>query len=208
MINLNRAIEIYESYSEKRIALDRLFFDKLEKTKDFTDEKAYEISTKILEEFRSLKNDMRSDTEAAFLTLEKEVESYLFSKFTMTLSAEDAANLDNLAKCELTNAEWDLQFEKYKKNPLALRRLKNLLKDNSFVKVNKTTVNDYDFYSAAYQDIWNLAKLGINALDGDIPRNVDSDKEISNITIELYINALKARVSEVINQFNALEGNQ
>ena len=204
-------ITTYKGYYTTRKQADLTFKTEMDKTKDYNPTVAAEKQAELKGKYNTDKVAARHHFNDSLATINKSVCDFVGSKFSMSLTPEDEATLSNLEKIELTEDEVLLQYEKFKKNPLALRRLNKIMDDMELPESVDFTINtnnaknSYDYYISQYNDFEGLAIQGAKDLDGSDPMQVED--EYHALTANIILDALQKELPEIEKVFEPLEQN-
>lgn len=137
-------------------------------------------------------------------------EEYLSGKFTMTLSPEDEATLNNLSKIKLSESEMRLHYEKYRNHPLALRRLQTIAKENDVAIHNSAlaeaisgNLQDYDYYQSIYSDFESSCDQSLAEIEHINPLRFG---RYDQIIVDVCINTVDNSAESAEKEFSKLEG--
>lgn len=137
-------------------------------------------------------------------------EEYLSGKFTMTLSPEDEATLNNLSKIKLSESEMRLHYEKYRNHPLALRRLQTIAKENdvaihnsALAEVISGNLQDYDYYESIYSDYVRTCDLALTEIENLNPSRFS---EFDQIAVDIQMATVDNAAESTEKEFSKLEG--
>lgn len=137
-------------------------------------------------------------------------EEYLSGKFTMTLSPEDEATLNNLSKIKLSESEMRLHYEKYRNHPLALRRLQTIAKENdvaihnsALAEVISGNLQDYDYYESIYSDYVRTCDLALTEIENLNPSRFS---EFDQIAVDIQMATIDNAAESTEKEFSKLEG--
>ncbi|MDH6363265.1 hypothetical protein M2139_000315 [Enterococcus sp. PF1-24] len=208
MKEFKQVITTYGNYYQKRKDIDREFKTGMEAAEEYNAKIKSDRQTELITNQRTNSVRLRQQYNELFANIKESVKVFVAGKFTMTLSAEDEATLNNLEKIDLSDAEIELQIDKYKDNPLVLRRLYGLYGGgNDTIKkmLLLSSEKDYSYYMKVYDDFANLAISGMDSLDAADPMQVDH--EYSTITADLVIKALENELTTIEQEFVQLESN-
>lgn len=199
-----------QSYKKRRLEADKKLRQAIEATKDYNDKIKEENTQKALENHReelARNKALHSDSMVAFETV---VKDYLASKFTMDLTETDLATLDNLSKIKLSPTEIKLQFEKYKNNPLLLRRLEEICSGKDWftaehgelVKEFSSNLFGFDYYVERLDEFVRTCENTIREYD-----SIDSLKEFSEleeITFSIHEKVLENDLNNITETLSSI----
>lgn len=186
-----------QSYKGRKLEADRKLRQALEASKDYNvtikeanTQKALEIHRKDLERNKELFKD-------SMMSFEIVIREYIGSKFTMDLTETDLATLDNLSKIKLSPSEIKLQFEKYKHNPLLLRRLEEICNEKDWftgehgklVKEFSLNFLDFDYYINKLEEFVRTCENTVREYDSIDP--YIELNEFQKIAISIHENVLE-----------------
>lgn len=186
-----------QNYKGRKLEADRKLRQALEASKDYNvtikeanTQKALEIHRKELERNKELFKD-------SMMSFEIVIREYIGSKFTMDLTETDLATLDNLSKIKLSPSEIKLQFEKYKHNPLLLRRLEEICNEKDWftgehgklVKEFSLNFLDFDYYINKLEEFVRTCENTVREYDSIDP--YIELNEFQKIAISIHENVLE-----------------
>lgn len=199
-----------QSYKKRRLEADKKLRQAIEATKDYNDKIKEENTQKALENHKeelARNKALHSDSMVAFETV---VKDYLTSKFTMDLTETDLATLDNLSKIKLSPTEIKLQFEKYKNNPLLLRRLEEICSGKDWftaehgklVKEFSSNLFGFDYYVERLDEFVRTCENTIREYD-----SIDPSKEFSEleeITFSIHEKVLENDLNNITETLSSI----
>lgn len=199
-----------QSYKKRRLEADKKLRQAIEATKDYNDKIKEENTQKALENHReelARNKALHSDSMVAFETV---VKDYLASKFTMDLTEIDLATLDNLSKIKLSPTEIKLQFEKYKHNPLLLRRLEEICNEKDWfagehgklVKEFSSNLFGFDYYVERLDEFVRTCENTIREYDSIDPLKEFS--ELEEITFSIHENVLENDLNNITETLSSI----
>ncbi|MHC5374529.1 hypothetical protein ACYSNU_12095 [Enterococcus sp. LJL120] len=207
MKEFKQTITAYEGYYKARKQIDRNYLAASEEAKQYNVQTASEMEAKAVTNKNVSAAALRHEYNDKLAAILAVVKSFVGSKFSLSLTPEDEATLTNLEKIKLSDSEMKLQLEKFKNNPLALRRLAAIYDGNDSEMLQIfSQAKGYDYFVGLYKDFMGLAVAGMNALDGTDPRYVDNQFE--SIDADLALAALEKNLPELEKQFAPLEGKE
>lgn len=199
-----------QSYKGRKLEADRKLRQALEASKDYNvtikeanTQKALEIHRKDLERNKELFKD-------SMMSFEIVIREYIGSKFTMDLTETDLATLDNLSKIKLSPSEIKLQFEKYKHNPLLLRRLEEICNEKDWftgehgklVKEFSLNFLDFDYYINKLEEFVRTCENTVREYDSIDP--YIELNEFQKIAISIHENVLENDFNDITETLSSI----
>ena len=199
-----------QSYKGRKLEADRKLRQALEASKDYNvtikeanTQKALEIHRKDLERNKELFKD-------SMMSFEIVIREYIGSKFTMDLTETDLATLDNLSKIKLSPSEIKLQFEKYKHNPLLLRRLEEICNEKDWftgehgklVKEFSLNFLDFDYYINKLEEFVRTCENTVREYDSIDP--YIELNEFQKIAISVHENVLENDFNDITETLSSI----
>ena len=196
-----------KNYVQNRLKANASYAHKMEKAKDYNTKMKLEQEIKAGDELQAEVAQCKSLYEDTKLASRIKKDEFLASKFTMALTQEDVATLDNLEKIKVSDNEMRLFFEKYKYNPLALRRLESIANEHNHTDVVMEQVSmsfrKYDEYNAKYKDFEHFCDTKLVEVDNFEP--LDPIDKFKQIILEVIYNGLDQQEEALNSIFSALE---
>ena len=199
-----------QSYKGRKLEADKKLRQALEASKDYNvtikeanTQKALEIHRKDLERNKELFKD-------SMMSFEIVIREYIGSKFTMDLTETDLATLDNLSKIKLSPSEIKLQFEKYKHNPLLLRRLEEICNEKDWftgehgklVKEFSLNFLDFDYYINKLEEFVRTCENTVREYDSIDP--YIELNEFQKIAISIHENVLENDFNDITETLSSI----
>ncbi|MCC9273612.1 MAG: hypothetical protein K8V42_04910 [Enterococcus aquimarinus] len=199
-----------QNYKGRKLEADRKLRQALEASKDYNvtikeanTQKALEIHRKDLERNKELFKD-------SMMSFEIVIREYIGSKFTMDLTETDLATLDNLSKIKLSPSEIKLQFEKYKHNPLLLRRLEEICNEKDWftgehgklVKEFSLNFLDFDYYINKLEEFVRTCENTVREYDSIDP--YIELNEFQKIAISIHENVLENDFNDITETLSSI----
>lgn len=199
-----------QSYKGRKLEADRKLRQALEASKDYNvtikeanTQKALEIHRKDLERNKELFKD-------SMMSFEIVIREYIGSKFTMDLTETDLATLDNLSKIKLSPSEIKLQFEKYKHNPLLLRRLEEICNEKDWfagehgklVKEFSSNLFGFDYYVERLEEFVRTCENTVREYDSIDP--YIELNEFQKIAISIHENVLENDFNDITETLSSI----
>lgn len=199
-----------QSYKGRKLEADRKLRQALEASKDYNvtikeanTQKALEIHRKDLERNKELFKD-------SMMSFEIVIREYIGSKFTMDLTETDLATLDNLSKIKLSPSEIKLQFEKYKNNPLLLRRLEEICNEKDWfagehgklVKEFSSNLFGFDYYVERLEEFVRTCENTVREYDSIDP--YIELNEFQKIAISIHENVLENDFNDITETLSSI----
>lgn len=202
MKELKQTIDLYKAYCEARKNIAREHNVAIKETEQYNPTVAHERKTDLESQQGGVAGSLRRQYNEKLNQLLESVKGIVGDAFSKSLTPDEEATLSNLEKINLSESERELYLEKFKHNPMALRRLEGMFGSGEGYKMSVAT-RGYDYYIALYQDFMNMAIGGMDDLDGTDPTQVD--EEFGTLTADLVVEAMKKQLPQLEEEFEIFE---
>lgn len=209
MKQFNRIMESTQNYCKKKLAEDVKLRKKLQEAENYNLALKGDIRAEALATHRDAIRHFESLWDDSIKASKQQIMDQLEARFTTGITKDDEATLDNLSRVELSKAELELQFKKFKDNPFALRRLEEIAKEKDFtlpdfIQQEIDNTYGYDYYMGKLGDYMKTCQSTMRAYD-----NLDPEKELdefTQITLDIYDKTLVDQTNVMVEIFSRVEG--
>lgn len=205
MKTIDMVADASKNYIHRKLAYEVDYRKKIEETKPYNDVIKSKMMQEIEDNYITEKARLRELYEDAKKASASLMEGFLSKKYTLPLSPEDTATFNNLERINFSENELRVYLEKYKSNPMAIRRLKYITekKGMALKKEIIDTAWDYDFYLNEYNDYITFCDNTIAEIDMlDPTRQIEGT---DSILVEICLAGLDQQKEKINKIFAKIE---